>query len=809
MLLLASTTMKFFSKILRTTALLSFGCFLTSHIAHAQPVSSNDSPLLTIGVISDIHNQHTLINPSSVDNVKLRGSFETVLSRMKQEENLDMLIFGGDYTSDVTIPEANFNRIRELVINAGRSVFGAEIKPVLYVIGNHDFEVANFDALPKQYNAGDFYAPMQSDIGELDENSVFYEEADNSTSSKMKLLAAYHYVIDGFDFVVLNCGKYFFKSAWDYTYSEESVNWVKNKLEEIYADDPDKTVFFLCHMPFRDSKRMSSPDKGISNHPATQTLKWTLAKYPDLIYLYGHDHGTDSAYIRTSTAERVTEYDSNGYAIGQSTASQSLFCLQNKAGLTYLGTNDYNLYPTTEKATCSITASASYFNIKLPSYPSGVSGPYLYIGSNGRFSLNAAAANLRFFEVVSESDGTITAEQVTDGTVHGGAEYVITAVQGGSDYAVTNEPYSAGSSSQRIVGDKSAISITGTTLTYTDPNPSDKYSAVWTVASSNTAQLAIKDIVGNYLGVGTDNLNVVPNATACTINYSSADNYYNIITPVYVLKDQTNVYCGSSGRFSLNGNTVNLRLFKVVSESDGTVTAEQSSGAIIPNEKYLIVGVNSSNNYALTNEQYPGNGSTGSTRLIGVSVSITGTTLTYTDSNPSDDYSALWQFTTVEEAAKSFVSTFVGSMRYYNNSIDGGSSPNNSRIVQAMIIYVYSDKIVLQMKNYGETGTINGVTINKDLEPYTIIRTVKDIETGAGSPVMDNIQISQSGRNLVVKGGKDCKIDIFNIMGQPVASRWIEQDAQTIDFQTKGQIVFIRVQSKSGFSKSLKAYISE
>jgi hypothetical protein len=257
----------------------------------------------------------------------------------------------------------------------------------------------------------------------------------------------------------------------------------------------------------------------------------------------------------------------------------------------------------------------------------------------------------------------------------------------------------------------------------------------------------------------------------------------------------------------LNGNTANLRLFKVVSESEGAVTAEQSSGAIIPNEKYLIVGINSNNNYALTNEQYPGDGKANNTRLIGAQVSITGTTLTYTDSNLSDNYSALWQFSTVEEGEKSFISSFVGSMRYYNSSIDGGSSPNNSRIVQAMIIYVYSDRVVLQMKNYGETGTINGITINKELEPYTIIRP--GIQTGISSPATENIRISPSGRNLVVKGGKDCKIDIFNIMGQPVVSKRIEQDTQTIDLPVKKQIILIRVESQNGFSKSLKAYIPE
>lgn len=80
---------------------------------------------------------------------------------------------------------------------------------------------------------------------------VFYEK---TLDGKYDLLAAFHYVINGFDFVCLNTGKFLYQSAINYQYSIESVTWCKNKLEEICKDDPDKTIFFMAHFPFADSK---------------------------------------------------------------------------------------------------------------------------------------------------------------------------------------------------------------------------------------------------------------------------------------------------------------------------------------------------------------------------------------------------------------------------------------------------------------------------------------------------------------------------------------------------------------------------
>ena len=50
-------------------------------------------------------------------------------------------------------------------------------------------------------------------------------------------------------------------------------------------------------------------------------------------------------------------------------------------------------------------------------------------------------------------------------------------------------------------------------------------------------------------------------------------------------------------------------------------------------------------------------------------------------------------------------------------------------IVQALMVYVYKDRVELHMKNYNKSGTINGITVNKYLVPYISYREVKDPAT--------------------------------------------------------------------------------
>ena len=56
-------------------------------------------------------------------------------------------------------------------------------------------------------------------------------------------------------------------------------------------------------------------------------------------------------------------------------------------------------------------------------------------------------------------------------------------------------------------------------------------------------------------------------------------------------------------------------------------------------------------------------------------------------------------------------------MRYYNNSHDGLIGAGTPKIVQALMVYVYPDRIELKMKNFGER---NGG--EQELAPYVVPR---------------------------------------------------------------------------------------
>lgn len=277
-----------------------------------------DKPLLTFACMSDIHSQQGMIATGRVEDVRLRTSFLNSLRHVRESERIDALVLCGDYTSDVTIPEANWRRVRELMATAAVTAFpeGARRTPVLYAVGNHDYEVANFDKLPKPYVAGDFYPfPMERQTGRLRDGDCFYEYASNGAGDSVRLLAAYHYRIGGVDFVVQNCGKFFFANAWDYQDSRESCEWVERKLQEI---DPKgrKTIIYINHLPLPGTVG-ATEGKTLKDNEATRILTRALARHPRLLYLYGHDHSSrrNMSYITDRLTQRISFYDANGCVV--------------------------------------------------------------------------------------------------------------------------------------------------------------------------------------------------------------------------------------------------------------------------------------------------------------------------------------------------------------------------------------------------------------------------------------------------------------------------------------------------------------
>lgn len=698
-------------------------------------VFAQEKPILTFGCLSDLHSQQTLIS-GDVETVRLRGTITKTLNAMKAEENLDLIVLGGDYLSDVTIPFENYLRTRELLVEATRGAFPEDSKtPVIYVNGNHEYEVANFDNVPKGYNAGDYYTtPMKTDIGTLPDEDCFYEMADNGSSDPVRLLAAYHYVVKGFDFIVLNTGKYLFQGAWDYTYSQESVEWVESKLEEIYAEDANKTVFFLIHIPFSDSNSLSAANKGISGATANY-LKETLAKYPNLIMLYGHDHGKDTAYIREKTEQRVTVYDSNGEKwIDPEDAANAIptaFYVKNAASGKYLTfDSSSNLATTDARSVATIEPSSLVSNTYYISYPDGKGGlRYTHCGSNGRFSGNAALSqnsSLYLYKVDEASQGTAT--RVT--AIEDGASYLFVALSSqGGYYMLTNEPYGSGDG-LRMVGTKVSDEVPGDEISYTQGT----YSPVWILEAVKENEEEESGMInyiqnyntGKYLGYNEVNLAPVKRQSSdVTIAASTVTEGAFTFSLTNSTTSNPYLYCGSKGRFSGNkdGAHVSSQIlaFEVENPEAEVLTAKQVT-EITMGKTYMLVGIKNGAYYALTDSMHK-EGHETDQRMNGVAVTITDGNITYTQTNAS----VLWTINemAVEPATESFFSAFMGSMRYYNNTIEaGGSTVNDSRIIQAMIVSVYPDRVELKMKNYGESGTINGITVNKDLEPYVSYRTV-------------------------------------------------------------------------------------
>ncbi len=744
--------------------------------------TEEQKPLLTIACLSDIHNELSLIS-GNVEDVRLRGTFVNTIGRIHDEEDIDLICLGGDYTSDVTINEANWKRVKELMSETAKKGFkdSRTSRPVIYVTGNHDYEVANFDNIPKGFNAGDYQDVMEEELGAIAQKDAFYEDADNGTLGTQRLLAAYHYKVKGFDFVMLNCGLHFFKDAWDYTYSEESVQWVRDKLEEIYSSDPDKTVFFLLHIPFSDSNSISAANKGMKDCAATTLLKATLAQYPNLVMLYGHDHGTDSAYIRSKTSQRVTRYNTDGEVIattdethvdeqlpdsgsgeggesGDTEQTELAAYIQNASDGLYLSLDDYNLATVADEAVSTFYKDGDNLYVKLAKQTSS-GQQHLHIGSGGRFSCGDATATV-LYEVkdASVTEGTISCEQAS--FPRAGHTYIVTGVKSGTTYALSNTLYKAGSATdQRLEG--VAVTVDGTTATLTASKD-----VMWTLSKTDggstepeeftTLDACVRNAAtGKYIGTDSNNLNTIKRGRTC--NFYKQDNELYVQLP----NNERHLHIGSGGRFS-RGDATALRLYEVAdTTATGSITCTEAAYPQM-GHTYIFTGVKSDVTYALTNTLY-NEGGGDDQRLDGKAVTVKDNAVTL-----DADKNLMWTLTEEEEVTGegSFFSTFMGSMRYYNNSIEGDVSVTNSKIVQALMVYVYPDSITLKMKNYGESGTFGSITINKELAGYTVYRKVtnsgEDPDAGIGRV---DAADSEAAREAIRR-----KTSLYDMAGRRVSS---------------------------------------
>lgn len=737
--------------------------------------TKDEKPLLTIGCLSDVHCMNNMITPPSgeLSDIFVRSSMTKVLERMKVEDNVDVIVLGGDCQSDKTIDEGNAMMVRHRIAQATRGFFPeGKAQNVIWVTGNHDWEVANFDALPKPYLAGDFYRfPMKEDIGILPEGDAFYEKANNGSLGQVELLAAYHYVLYGFDFVVLNCGKNFFASAWDYTYSPESAQWVADKLDEIYAEDPNKTVFFCLHIPFPDSNSLNS-GKGMKDtgaNGAYQILKRAFCQYPNLIMLYGHDHGKDSAYTRTKTSQRVTLYNKKGEVIPSTDATHfdgdeqeggnnnttvdnftGKFTIYSQSAGQYLVIDTNNLGLGADEWEYTVNGTNGEFTVNT-TYNNGTATAF-HIGSNGRFS-RGDASTILLYNAEGQRVTKVESEQ----------QYYIVSLYSGSYYAMKADVYSSGSTGQRMASsvvtlseDLSTLTVPGAEYAWTFKGKGDVKPEPQPQADELT-NVYIKSKSGKYFGIAGDVAVLDEGYAFCFQPITGQENAYSLCdaTKSYWVNTGSNGYL-SKADISQTNNIRNYYFY------EATTTAEAVTGKLVAKPEigkdYVIVvkNINSGSNaglYAIYCSL--ANGRTDRFDVVKLSADnsvipadFTLTSDMVSSNGPIDFSKVVW---TLESAKKgevgpeptpssddpSFFSAFMGSLRYYYNTIDTGDPVDSPTVVQALLVYVYPDRVVLEMKNYNQTGLLKGIQINEKLATYTSMREVthsKEVTYEKGEP---------------------------------------------------------------------------
>lgn len=796
------------------TAALSLLSMPQSGIAQTKP---EEKPLLVIGGLSDFHTEYGMISCSSVDNVRLRGSIPITLQSIGANEDVDMFVFGGDYTSQNNATSAaHWERSRDLLIEAARNAFApGKPTPVLYAGGNHEFDAAGYGTkVFKKFDCWDYYTtPMRTDIGLLDSENSFYESVPNfnattgSSRESLNILAAYYYQINGFDFIVLNTGKYLAESNANYFYSEESVEWVGKKLEQLYTENPDRTVFFLCHIPFRDSNSLSSdgtdgdkskgqwePEdpgtgKDFDSRSAVRQLKEYLAKYPNTIMLYGHDHGTNKAFIREKTSQRVTRYDVKGKKISsfddthvdaksgdepvEEGVTDGMFFLMNKGNGKYLGLTEDGAVGFNEEDSRHLLRVFEHdpatHSFKV-SYDDSGTAKYLDCGGNGYYNLKASTynneQNCGFWFEIEDLNATPIKGKLVSGIVSG-RNYFLVHSFSGVKYALGNSAQLSSKNEPRI-GSKS-VTVTDNTVIMADIDAARDY--IFTAMAQPAAKkftsgkFYVQNYeTGKYLGVDDKNNICLTDEEKQLMSFSmSATNQmsrFNVLAENKLDKNKPLKLTlnNTDKMFNFKNSTMtslnNSAYWYCVIDTAATPVQAVRVDSLEVGQYYIIVNYPVSTTsigkkapyavpYALGNTPVDLTKSSVVYKYLSSTVvevadeSVVNDTISFASLDVAKPMMYCLEEEEVEpDGDPSFVSVFLGSMRYYDNDAEGswGSQSDSQRertgkIIQALMIYVYEDRVEFQMKNYGETGTIHNqdgaetsLRIKDELTPYIIYR---------------------------------------------------------------------------------------
>ena len=266
--------------------------------------------ILTGFGFTDVHNQQSMLDYPTT----LRASLTQAVALATEEFGLaDIALMGGDNVSDYpywnrscALPKKNFLDLKEKMHRCVAS--STKDGKVLYVTGNNDMILGDIATAENEpYNTTDFYSEMDAAFGALPEDECLVLHAKEKP--RERYLGAFHYVVNGIDFVGINIHPDTAFNSHEGYYSDETMLWVKRKLAEL---DPDgkKPLFIVGHLSalyyYNDGKLKETLING------NRALFYEIFEgHENAFYLYGHVHGERACY-RDFSSGAVLHIGKNG-----------------------------------------------------------------------------------------------------------------------------------------------------------------------------------------------------------------------------------------------------------------------------------------------------------------------------------------------------------------------------------------------------------------------------------------------------------------------------------------------------------------
>ena len=245
---------------------------------------NGDAVVLCFAALSDVH----------VSSRKKAEKVRDIMLNLQNRYSLDAFLFAGDLVDAQTTDK--FNVVPRMTLFAEGAALGNEdiLLPFIWCFGNHDF--------PTYVLEKDEYVTSA-----IDGNSYFFSKGTLTYDACVSILEntssdffssdewpdASLTTPDGFRYNLVNGFSFF---SVDYTHvNTDTLAFLKAQLDALVAEDPEKQIFILSHMP----QNGGSQPAGFTD---------LMKHYPQVVYLSGHTHNTLQTHGTVVTGG-VTEFN--------------------------------------------------------------------------------------------------------------------------------------------------------------------------------------------------------------------------------------------------------------------------------------------------------------------------------------------------------------------------------------------------------------------------------------------------------------------------------------------------------------------